>query len=110
MKHTGSKECRRYLKHIAAPPPTQPSPELHTERITMTHVELASQRKALDYMLGDEPFTSPRGSVELASMRALVEIAFQISALNERLADASNPIPVALCSSNDDIRVRLIEL
>jgi hypothetical protein len=37
----------------------------------------------------------------------LREIAAQLADLNARLADGNNPVAVALCSSNDDLRVRL---
>ena len=49
---------------------------------------------------------------EMMSDFALIEIAAQLAELNEKLRDGSAPgcpICVGLCSTNDDIRVRIIE-
>lgn len=45
---------------------------------------------------------------DIAMAVFLCEIAAQLATLNERLAGDSNPIPVGLCVTNDDIRVRVV--
>lgn len=47
--------------------------------------------------------------VMLTQLTFMGEIAVQLAALNERLHPHNEPIPVALCSSNDDIKIRILE-
>lgn len=56
----------------------------------MTYEELKAHADHMDNFMGPEPFTSPHGTCEVATLRATLEVAVQLAYLNENGLGLSN--------------------